>query len=189
MSCFILCLYPQRQERKDFSTDLVDVSYSFSSALSSHTPLLLLSFRQLLRRCDSSTEFTKGNFRGSCDASAAHLLSAPVRADVRSFWFHSSVHISPDSHNLCCLPLWLQIFNMGNSKMKQPRLILLVIINTILCFKVFKIKEIATSLLIIYFFNQWDFKLQVINKSNSIVTYTRIQSLPLNWTVTWHQAN
>lgn len=64
--------------------------------------------------------------------------------------------------------------------MKQPRLILLVIINTILCFKVFKIKEIATSLLIIYFFNQWDFKLQVINKSNSIVTYTRIQSRPLN---------
>lgn len=153
MSCFILCLYPQRQERKDFSTDLLDVSCSSSSVLSSHTPLLLLSFRQLLRRCDSSTgEFTKGNFRRSCDAPAAHLFSVTVRVDVRSFWFHSSVHMSPDSRNLWCLLLWLQIFNTGNSKMKQPRLILLVIINTILCFKVFKIKEIATSLLIIYFF-------------------------------------
>lgn len=64
--------------------------------------------------------------------------------------------------------------------MKQSRLTLFVTINTILCFKVFKIKGIATSLLIIHFFNQWDFKRKVINKSNSIVTYTRSHSLPLN---------
>lgn len=38
LSCFILCLYPQRQEWKDFSTALVVVSYLPNSVLSLHPP-------------------------------------------------------------------------------------------------------------------------------------------------------